>query len=385
MSGDRANSTTTLLQPVQLGAILDDLEAAILRHMAMPEAAAIGVTLWVAHTWAYRQFDHSPRLAVTGPTMRCGKSTLLAILELTCASPLKADSITPAATFRIISEYRDSPITLLLDESDSYLPGNEQLRGILNSGYQRTGAILRSVENKGQWVPGQFRTYCPVAIAGIGKLPATLRDRSLPIGLKRKSRTEHVEKLRVNGNRKRLTDIAQLLTHWFAHNTAKLGKDPAIPDVLNDRQSDLAVPLLSIADAAGAEWGKRAREAVVLLFRDRVAAEEEDDHDLLLLADIRAVFDVEKTHEMPSAKLCECLAAIEARPWVECSRGRPITQCQLADRLRPFEIGPKAKNIRFGNQILKGYRREWFEDAWSRYVPEPEAEVFERAQIARVG
>ena len=43
---------------------------------------------------------------------------------------------------------------------------------------------------------GNFSVYSAKALAGIGTLPATVADRSLPIRLKRRKRSEKVERLR---------------------------------------------------------------------------------------------------------------------------------------------------------------------------------------------
>jgi len=59
------------------------------------------------------------------------------------------------------------------------------------------------------------------------------------------------------------------------------------------------------------------------------------------------------------------------RPWVEWSRGRPITEKGVAELLHEYRIiskpvGPK-------DNRAKGYRKADFGDAWKRYLP-PEAD-----------
>ena len=41
-----------------------------------------------------------------------------------------------------------------------------------------------------------FATFCPKAIAGIGKLPDTIADRAIPITMKRRAPGETVERFR---------------------------------------------------------------------------------------------------------------------------------------------------------------------------------------------
>ena len=46
--------------------------------------------------------------------------------------------------------------------------------------------------------------------------------------------------------------------------------------------------------------------------------------------------------------------------------GKPVTPTSLAHLLSPYEIVPH--NIRIESKVLKGYERDDFEDAWSRYL-----------------
>ena len=73
---------------------------------------------------------------------------------------------------------------------------------------------------------------------------------------------------------------------------------------------------------------------------------------------------------MPSAELAEKLGKLEERPWPEWRQGKPMTAPQLARALAPFGVRPA--NIRRGMEVVKGYRREHFEEAWTRYVPAKE-------------
>ena len=79
--------------PVVLPDLLDALAKAVRRHVVMADEAADAIALWIAHTYAYDRFDHTPRLAITSPTKRCGKSTLLDVLRITCRRTLKADNV----------------------------------------------------------------------------------------------------------------------------------------------------------------------------------------------------------------------------------------------------------------------------------------------------
>ena len=84
----------------------------------MPAEVVHTVALGVLFTYLLEVFDTSPRLAITSPQKRCGKTTLLSFLyQLTCR-PLAAANLTPAVAFRVIDALRP---TLLVDETDSFL------------------------------------------------------------------------------------------------------------------------------------------------------------------------------------------------------------------------------------------------------------------------
>jgi hypothetical protein len=73
---------------------------------------------------------------------------------------------------------------------------------------------------------------------------------------------------------------------------------------------------------------------------------------------------------MPSADLVKDLAALEDRPWAALGKtNKPITQNRVADIVRQFTIF--SGTIRVGDKTPKGYQRDQFRDAWSRYF-EPE-------------
>ena len=237
---------------------------------------------------------------------------------------------------------------------------------MLNSGFERSGQVIRVVERNGEHVPVMFGTFCPVALAAIGELPATLGDRAVPIRLERKAASEKVQKMRATGNRAALSDLARKLTRWAADTYSALATDPALPEAMSDREGDISVPLLAIADHAGPEWAARGRKALLEVFGLRAAAEGNTEIGALLLADIRAIFgDADK---MPSAALCKHLAEMEDRPWPEWRQSKPMTQTQLATTLKPFRIRPTT--IRDGDSTPKGYERKALEEAWSRYLPD---------------
>ena len=99
-------------------------------------AAATALALWTLHAHAHAQFTVSPVLSLVSPEKRCGKTTTLYVLGALVPRPPPASNMTTAALFRAIDRYRP---TLLIDEADTFLEQNEELRGVLNSGHSRMG------------------------------------------------------------------------------------------------------------------------------------------------------------------------------------------------------------------------------------------------------
>jgi putative DNA primase/helicase len=241
---------------------------------------------------------------------------------------------------------------------------NEEMRGILNSGHTKAAAhVIRNVEINGEYKPQRFSTWAPKAIATIRELADTLEDRAIIVTLQRKPKAAAVARLRKRDSDEFAT-LRRQAARWAADNFEKLvDPDPDIPEVLNDRAADNWRPLLAIADLAGSRWPPRAREAARLLSGE---GHESSSIGVELLADIKAAFGDKEA--ISSADLVAALVADPERPWAEWTRGRPLTQRQLARLLKPFCIIAQTVHIP-GFKDAKGYRWVDFEEAWSAYVP----------------
>jgi len=71
-------------------------------------------------------------------------------------------------------------------------------------------------------------------------------------------------------------------------------------------------------------------------------------------------------HAMSTEDILAGLNGREESPWADLC-GHPINALGLANQLRPY--GVRSANVRQGDKIAKGYRREDLHDAWSRYLP----------------
>jgi hypothetical protein len=342
--------------------LLSAITNAVSRFMVMEKGMVECVALWALHTHALDAFGITPRLAITSPRPQCGKTTLLDILQRLVTRPLLAVSVSAASVFRVVEVARP---TLLVDEADTFLPRNDELRGVLNSGHRRGGNVIRVVGDAMQVC--QFSTFAPAAIAMIGRLPGTLADRSILIALKRKRADEQVKSFR-HDRTQDLDRLARMCARWAADNIEQLRQaDPAVPANLYNRAADNWRPLLAIADAVGDDWPGRAREiAAVTVHADQAKRAG-------LLADIREVFAERNTDRIKSEDLAAALVAMEGHPWAEHGKtGKPLSANSLARMLADDDILPKT--VRFGvgqKDTHKGYMRAQFEDAFARYLAAP--------------
>lgn len=348
-----------------LAEVLDDLEAYLTRyvHFTVP-AQVVVCALWALHTHCYEQFDQSPILLVSSAVMRSGKSRLFDALEQVVARPWRAVRPSEAVVFREIEAGRP---TLMLDEYDTIFSDKnaglyEGLRAMLNAGNRKGTTVPRVVGQGSKMEVRRFSIFGPKCLAGIGSAPATVTDRGVVVRLKRRNRAEPVERFRLRTACAEAAPVRAALSRLDLHlEDAR----PLIPDVLDDRAADSWEPLLALADAAGGRWPERARAAASAL--SQTAEPEDEGPAIQLLADVRTVFAAHSGDHIATAELIGHLAVIEQSPWGDFDHGRAISPHRLAALLRPFDVRPR--QVRIGEKTLKGYLRESFTDAFSRYLP----------------
>ena len=348
--------------PVDGAALLDEIVAAIQRYVVLSRHAARACACWVLHTFLAEYFLVSPRLSISSPTKGCGKTTLLDVLYRLVLRPLLASNVTPAAVFRVIEKYKPC---LLIDEADTFLGVNDELRGILNSGHRKGGSVLRVTGDDLE--PRQFATFAPCGIALIGTLPPTLADRSIPVELNRRRPNEPVESFRPD-RAGRLEQLARQAARWARDNAvAVAAADPEMPEEVTNRARDNWRVLKAIAIVAGGNWPDHIDETAKAA---QARVENEASRLELLLEDIRAVGFSGNDTEVRSADLVQHLIELEGRPWAEFGHGKPLTQNRLARLLKPLAIGPG--NVGPEDSRARGYKRDQFQDAFERYLA-PEA------------
>jgi len=344
--------------PVSGADLLDDICNEVKRYLVLPEGSAETLALWAVHTHAFQCFGHSPRLAITSPEKGCGKTTTLDVMGELVARPLPTSNATTAAIFRTIEK---ATPTLLIDEADTFLKDNEELRGVLNAGHRRGGQIIRTVGDDHE--PRQFSTWTPAAIAMIGRLPDTLEDRSVSIALRRRRPTERVQQFR-NDRAHDLKQLARKMARWCDDNRQSLAASDPNTGTLVNRAADNWRPLLAIANIAGGDWPRLARTVA----EAAEIAKQDQSKRTMVLSDIRDIFAARPgADRLRSAELADVLGAMENRPWAEWRNGKPITPAALARLLGPFGITPGTK--RDGDSTFKGYLLADFAGVFEIYLP----------------
>ena len=346
--------------------LLNTLARTFARFVVMPEGAATALSLWVLVTYTYPAFFILPLLNITSPVKGCGKTTLLDLLGYLVSRPFRADNITPGALYRFVEMQRP---TLLLDETDAWMDDKEELRGIVNAGYTRSGSVIRCVGDNLE--ARAFSAWCPKAIAGIRDRAGTVMDRSITVELQRAAPGERKERLRrdrMEGGE--LESLRQQAARWAADHLSSLeDADPEVPTDLYDRPADNWRALLAIAEAAGGDWPERARRAALVLSGAASVDAREDDPGVRLLADIRAFFDEHGPGPHASQEVADALATMEDRPWSEWRHGKPITPNAIARLLKRFKIHPtQHRRGPASEEKIRGYTLEQFARSFSQYL-----------------
>ena len=353
-------------EPVDGADLLTSLSKLITTYVYIPRELADALSLWIVHSYFHDRLEVSTFLNLTSATKRCGKSLLLEVLSELVYRPLPvAGNITPAALFRTIQKFEP---TLLLDEIDTYLANDPELRGVLNGSQRRaTATVIRVVGQ--DFDPQRFATWCPKVLVGIGGLPDTVLDRSLVLRLERRP-PNAAPLLRWRDRDKAVIELLRRqLVRWLADNAeailaARSGVD--FPPALHDRARDAWEVLLATAAVAGDVWPERARAAVAAVVVSD--ASDEIGNRELLLFDLREAFTAHGSPDnLTTTAILESLHEKEGRPWGEWRSGRPLTSRGLSSLLKPFGIKPK--QWRSGSERERGYARADLEPIWGQYCP----------------
>jgi hypothetical protein len=354
-------------EPVDGAEMLNQISHDFSRYIALPDGAAAVLALWCAHTHIFKAFICSPRLNISSPDKRCGKTTLRDVVALFVSRPVLTENLSVAVLFRLVDAHAP---TILADEYDAWLKKNEELRGLLNAGHRHGAAVYRC-EGEGNEVRG-FAAYSPAVLCGIGALPGTLQDRSIAIRLER-AKPGEVPELFDPRRTEREQELCRKLIRGCASNFTRFkSADPVLPNDMFNRVADNWRPLFAIAEVAGGDWPGRLLAAVkTLLNRNN---EEDESVGLKTLLAIKNIFNSSNADRLATKEILQGLVANEDGPWARWWENELKNEntkgpaAKLAQLLKPFGINPRG--IRISDEAtLRGYMIDDFDEAWKRYCP----------------
>ena len=346
--------------------ILANVHTFLGRFIVYPSKHAhIAHALWVAHAHLMDAWESTPRIAFLSAEPASGKSRALEVTELLVPRPVASVNVTPAYLFRKVGAKEGRP-TLLYDEIDTVFgptaKGNEEIRGLLNAGHRKNAVAGRCVLHGKKVHTEEIPAYCAVALAGLGMLPDTILTRCIIVRMRRRALSEAVEPYRHRDHSAEGQEIAAELAE-FAESIKSVvtGARPILPASILDRDADVWEPLIATADAAGGGWPELARAAAVALVAE--SKRSSASLGIQLLYDLQKIF--ESSRSLFSEHILKLLHTIPESPWGDL-RGKPLDARGLSKMLSPYGVSPT--NIRVGDIVSKGYRREDLWDAWERYL-----------------
>jgi hypothetical protein len=355
-------------EPVDTATLLRECGAQICRYVVLvQDHHQTAAVLWAAHCWLY---DHgvptySPILAPTSAEPDSGKTTLVAVVGRMAPRFSLNIEMTGPSLYRFVDAVKP---TLVIDEADDLFVRKSDLKHLINAGWTRGAKIPRQVNIDGVWVTAYFDPFTPKAIALLGRnLPPTTRSRSIELRMLPKRADEKAEEFKHIDDAE-FAVLRRKFARWAADNAAALrAAKPTAPSGLNNRAAMNWTLLLAIAELAGGEWPKRAREAAERLSR---SGRQPSDGVKLLIA-TKKMFLSSGAKVLASERIVAELIKDPTDIWVDYNRGGNVTQRQVAHLFSAYDIEPGTVHpTGRSNYSPQGYKLEQFDDVFARLVPD---------------
>ncbi|MCX6732300.1 MAG: DUF3631 domain-containing protein, partial [Candidatus Roizmanbacteria bacterium] len=298
-------------EPVNPADLFNEVAKTIQSFVVLNDDQALAMSLWIAMTWLIDVLKVAPLAIINAPEKACGKSQLLDITGFLSNKALPSSNITTAGLFRITEMYGP---TLLIDEVDTFMRDNNDLKGLINAGHTRNSAfVIRIVGENNE--PKRFNVYGAKALAGISlekHLPDSTMSRAIVFNMRRKLPSESVQRLRHAKDDLFETLKAKLARFAVDYAGAVKASRPELPAELGDRAQDNWEPLLAIAGCAGAEYLLSATDSALKL---SVTSDTAVSIGTELLECIHFVFENKAVKKISSADLIDELVCCEDQPW----------------------------------------------------------------------
>jgi hypothetical protein len=244
------------------------------------------------------------------------------------------------------------PCTLLLDELDHLdTAARKRLQRIWNIGHERSAEISLMIGGEEKYLS----VYAPMLAAGIGSfLAPTQRSRTFTLEMTPYTEATKPERdYNTDLNVEELDAVYSYLCNWA--RKVKLNPRPSMPAGVIRRFADDARGLLAIADSCSAEWGRRAREAMVFLLEK----EKAERPQITLLRHGLAIFDALEPG-------LDQIKSTRYRGPSGTDYAHPLEMHEQATLLAKVDIESTRCRSPRGRQF-RGYRRAQFEEAWRKH------------------
>ncbi len=333
--------------------LVNDIKICLNRHLVLPEHADITIALWIIHTYIFRHFKATPYLLIDSPSHECGKTDLLTCLKHLASSTKQTSDLSVAILYRLIDA--EDP-TILLDEGRELLRNNK-IRKLFRDGYKKGGQVFRA--NASSKTPEGFNTFCPKAIAQIGRYDSVLLSRGIEITMQRHDDAE-LENIQ---DYQHFDQLRERIQQWTAAKVPSIANTSVdMPEKINGRNAEIWTPLLQIANYIGTHIADEGQEAAIEL-TERKSSQREDT-PIELLRDIKKIFEHKDCYRIWSKDLVRELKDLDEAPWSDIR----LTPYKLAKRVRAFQISSKSMRINGSEKIKRGYTWEMFKDSFDNYL-----------------
>jgi putative DNA primase/helicase len=331
-------------QPVDAEELFNEIMIRIRKEVIIEQHQLWVCALWVMLSWVHPQMEFSPILYVTGPTIECGKTTLLSVIGKMVRRPVKTSNVSAAAIFRLSELYHP---TFLMDEAQDQLK-NLDFWLVIKSGHTPGEYAIRCEPNTNN--PEAFDVFCPKLLAGIGRANGQIMSRSIIIDMERK-----------DGERDRsvketdpvFLDIRRKLARWST-DASDLGRFQfPRQSVVRLRHRDNWESLYRVARGVS-ELVAQQLVGFVPCFID-----EEQDYATYLLDSLRKLYrahgQLTKEGFLGSEAIVNALNQDREAPWYD-KDGKGLSVRALADRLRRYKVKPDKVWQSEIDKELRGYR-----------------------------
>jgi hypothetical protein len=241
------------------------VQGIIEKYLSMKWYISVIYSLWIVFTHVYTKFEIAPRLLMTSEGPHSGKSIARKVASHLVYRPNEEAFGTAAAIREYIAQ---GPGTLLLDELD-YLDedARRELLKLWNLGHERGAKVSLMVRGRRKLVD----IHAPILGAGIGDiLERTQETRTFRLDMEPYTDETKSERRYDSSDVADLNAVYSYLCSWAS--TVKLNPNPDTSGLIH-RFADNACGLLAVADSCSPEWGKLARDAL-MVFSDREKAEQ---------------------------------------------------------------------------------------------------------------